>query len=247
MEWNAQQYEDQHSFVFKYGAGLLPLISTDATTILDVGCGTGDLTDQLRQQGYTVKGIDQSANMIKTAQQLYPQTDFAVADILALPTSQHYDVIFSNAVFHWITQQDQLLAQVAQLLNPHGKLICEFGAQGNIQAISDAFSQQLAKLGVSYRSPFFFPSPTAYKKRLLQHGFQVEQIVAYPRPTTLSAGLAGLSDWVKQFFAADLAKLSVQQQATVLANMTQELTPKLWRTDHWEADYRRLRVVATHS
>ncbi|MFT9242330.1 MAG: methyltransferase domain-containing protein, partial [Bifidobacterium aquikefiri] len=63
MKWNAQQYETQHDFVFKYGAGLLDQVPETATTVLDVGCGTGDLTDQLRQRGYAVVGIDQSAEM----------------------------------------------------------------------------------------------------------------------------------------------------------------------------------------
>ncbi len=63
MKWNAEQYETQHAFVFKYGANLLDQVPKTATSVLDVGCGTGDLTDQLRQRGCAVLGIDVVVNV----------------------------------------------------------------------------------------------------------------------------------------------------------------------------------------
>ncbi|KRM77041.1 class I SAM-dependent methyltransferase [Secundilactobacillus collinoides] len=112
MKWNAEQYETQNAFVFKYGANLLDQVPKTATSVLDVGCGTGDLTDQLRQKGCAVLGIDQSAEMIAEAEKLYPETSFEQQDITTMPIVHTYDVVFSNAVFHWITDQNQLLSQI---------------------------------------------------------------------------------------------------------------------------------------
>lgn len=48
MEWNSQLYDKKHDFVAEYGKGLLEFISHNPEqTILDWGCGTGTLTDQL--------------------------------------------------------------------------------------------------------------------------------------------------------------------------------------------------------
>lgn len=244
MKWNAQRYEKQHDFVFKYGEGLLTLLPQTAHTVLDVGCGTGDLTDQIRQKGFDVLGIDQSVSMVEEAKRLYPLTEFQHQDILTATSSATYDVVFSNAVFHWINDQDRLLDQIHKLLNPGGYLICEFGGHNNVAAICNAFGQELEYLGFNYQNPFFFPETTAYKQLLIEHGFQVLDITDYDRPTVLHDGIDGLANWIKQFFQADLARLNERQQATVLKNMTVKLRGQLWRGDHWEADYRRLRVVA---
>lgn len=244
MKWNAEQYETQHAFVFKYGANLLDQVPKTATSVLDVGCGTGDLTDQLRQRGCAVLGIDQSAEMIAEAEKLYPETSFEQQDITTMPIVHTYDVVFSNAVFHWITDQNQLLSQINRSLNLNGRLICEFGAAGNVAAICGAFGDELHALGLHYQVPFFFPETTAYQQLLEKHGFEVTDILAYDRPTILQGGMQGLGNWVQQFFESDLSRLSDTQQEMVIAHMADHLQDKLWVDDHWEADYRRLRVVA---
>ncbi|MFT8358760.1 class I SAM-dependent methyltransferase [Bifidobacterium aquikefiri] len=244
MKWNAQQYETQHDFVFKYGAGLLDQVPETATTVLDVGCGTGDLTDQLRQRGYAVVGIDQSAEMVAEAQRLYPDTHFDQQDIVTMPITHTYDVVFSNAVFHWITDQNQLLVQVNQTLNPNGQLVCEFGAAGNVATICSAFGNELHALGMRYQVPFFFPETAIYQHLLEKHKFEVLDMEVYDRPTVLRGGAEGLGNWVQQFFESDLSRLSNTQQSMVISHMADRLHDKLWVNDHWEADYRRLRVVA---
>ena len=40
-----------------------------------------------------------------------------------------FDVVFSNAVFHWIKDHENLLDNIHKVLKPKGLLVCEFGAQ----------------------------------------------------------------------------------------------------------------------
>ena len=59
-----------------------------------------------------VIGVDSSESMIKRAQQQYPDIKFIVSDALALPFEELFDVVFSNAVFHWITDHNALLNNI---------------------------------------------------------------------------------------------------------------------------------------
>src|SRR5712692_4188888 len=79
--WNASAYDSGHSFVWKYGEEVLELLAPRAgERILDLGCGTGHLTNQIAARGAEVIGLDKSATMIERARTLYPQLRFEIGD-----------------------------------------------------------------------------------------------------------------------------------------------------------------------
>ena len=107
-EWNATLYDNKYDFVAEYGKGLLEYIPQNKNQcILDLGCGTGTLIVQLNNLAKTVIGVDQSESMIKKAQEQYSNIEFRVCDALALPFESQFDVVFSNAVFHWIKDHEK--------------------------------------------------------------------------------------------------------------------------------------------
>ena len=109
-EWNASLYDNKHDFVAEYGKGLLEFVPVNNNqSILDLGCGTGTLTAQLKELSKEVIGVDGSQSMIKRAQEQYPDIEFMVCDALELPFNRQFDVVFSNAVFHWISDHNALL------------------------------------------------------------------------------------------------------------------------------------------
>ena len=58
-EWNTAQYDDKASFVWKYGEGVIELLAPRAgELILDLGCGTGHLTNKIADLGAKVIGLD---------------------------------------------------------------------------------------------------------------------------------------------------------------------------------------------
>ena len=66
MEWDANLYQNNHDFVAEYGKGLLEFIPNNPNLrILDLGCGTGTLTEQLTTISNSVLGVDGSPIMIK--------------------------------------------------------------------------------------------------------------------------------------------------------------------------------------
>ncbi|MEI5993041.1 methyltransferase domain-containing protein [Candidatus Enterococcus mansonii] len=245
MEWDAKKYNTTHDFIFKYGAGLLELLPKEPKKVLDIGCGTGELTNQIAELGHEVTGIDQSINMINQAKESYPQLNVLQEDILN-PSKRIglYDSVFSNAVFHWIPDQELLLKNIAEHLKVNGQLLCEFGAVGNVQAIREAFGHELNMLGIVVEEPFCFTSVKDYRVLLLKHHFEIVEILEYDRPTPLKGGRSGLREWMEQFYAGELNELSKEEKETAFRNMERDLAPKLWKEDHWEADYRRLRIHA---
>ena len=245
MHWDATLYDDKHAFVAEYGRALLDFVPQGpALRALDVGCGTGTLTAELARQVGSVLGIDSSADMIRTARADHPDIEFQQMDACALPFEAEFDVVFSNAVFHWIVNQPLLHHGIRRALKPGGRLVCEFGAVGNVQAIGSAWSSALGQRGLSRTTAFYYPTQEAYKDLLRQCGFGEAHVVVYDRPTPLQDGREGLRNWIRQFLAADLRQLPPQEQTVALAEVEEALEPTLWDGQQWIADYRRIRAVA---
>ena len=205
MEWNSSLYDNKHDFVAEYGRGLLEFIpKNNEQTILDLGCGTGILTAQLADLCSKVVGVDSSQNMIEKAQKQFENIEFSVCDALAMPFENEFDVVFSNAVFHWINDHNVLLKNIHKALKAQGLLVCEFGASGNIATIENAFIKVYQRLGYSYKPKFNFPTVEFFGETLEKNGFVIDKIYDFDRPTVFKDGEQGLSNFLKQFFASEL-------------------------------------------
>lgn len=245
MEWDSSLYDRKHDFVPEYGKGLFDFIPKNKEqTILDLGCGTGTLTAQLADFCGRVVGVDSSRNMIEKAEEQFKHIEFRVCDALALPFDEEFDIVFSNAVFHWIHDHNTLLKNIHKALKPQGLLVAEFGARGNISTIENAFAEVCQGLGYSYQPKFNFPTVEAFGEALEKNGFSIDEIDAYDRPTVLKDKEQGLTDWIKQFFASELAPMPAHLQLSVFEQVAELTRETLWNGREWVADYRRLRVIA---
>lgn len=244
-KWNASLYDNKHDFVAEYGKGLLEFVPRGRKlSILDLGCGTGRLTAQLADLAENLVGVDSSESMIEKAHAQFGSIDFRVCDALALPFENQFDVVFSNAVFHWISDHDALLKEVRRALKPGGLLICEFGASGNIAAIENAFMKVCRDFGYGFSAKFNFPTTEHFADLLKENGFSIDRIYDYDRLTPLKDNESGLANWIRQFYAAELEAVPESTGSEIIKRVEDLTRESLWNGSEWVADYRRLRAVA---
>ncbi|NJO77891.1 MAG: class I SAM-dependent methyltransferase [Cyanobacteria bacterium RM1_2_2] len=245
--WNPLAYECNHAFVWQYGQDLVQLLNPQAhEQILDLGCGTGQLTSQLAATKAEVLGLDRSPEMIAQAKASYPHLSFIVADARQFRVEPSLDAVFSNAALHWILEPDVVISNIHQALKPGGRFVAELGGKGNVQTIIAALNQALIDLSIptTFRHPWYFPSISDYTTRLERQGFEVTGAWLFDRSTRLEAGEAGLANWLQMFANSQLGQLTPEQQDQVIGLVETQLRPILYQEDAWMADYRRLRVVA---
>src|SRR5271170_1269972 len=144
MSWDVERYEARHSYVWNFGASLIELLDPKpGERIVDLGCGSGQLTEKIAQSGATVIGVDNAPAMVAQARINYPHLKFLLSDAAALTLEPPVDAVFSNAALHWMRPPELVVSAIAGLLSPGGRLVAEFGGKGNIRTVLDALSEVL--------------------------------------------------------------------------------------------------------
>ena len=246
IQWDAENYTEKFSFVHKYGEDVLELIDApDGSFAVDLGCGNGALTEKLAQRGFRTLGLDASPEMIKTAKRLHPGLDFVTADAKNFTLKEKADVIFSNAVFHWIdgNHQEKMIQHVSEQLKIGGELVCEFGGKGCAEAVHSTLEKSFAGRGRSYPRTFYFPSVGEYAPMLEKYGFLVEYAVLFDRPTE-QQGENGLEDWIRMFVQKPFEGMTTEIRDSMIRETVDRLRPTLCVNGKWFVDYVRIRIKA---
>jgi SAM-dependent methyltransferase len=242
QQWSAGSYDTHARFVSDLAGGVLEWLAPKAgERILDLGCGDGVLTADLRDSGVDVVGVDSSEDFVAAAKAR--GLDARLMDGEALDFGPEFDAVFSNAALHWMPRADQVASGIARALKPGGRFVAEFGGHGNVAAIVTAMRAVGQNRGgdLTLANPWYFPAPQVYQAVLERHGFSVRRIALIPRPVVLKTGIEGwLMLFRKPFFAqfGDGAQQALQETVELLR-------PALCDAEgNWTADYVRLRVEA---
>jgi trans-aconitate methyltransferase len=245
--WNASLYDNKHSFVFKYGEDLVHLLNPKPDErILDLGCGTGHLTNLIAESGAEVIGIDNSVEMIEKAKAKYPNIDFEILPATDFRFDKKFDAIFSNAVLHWVLEKEKAIDCMYENLKTNGRLVIEMGGKNNVQSIMDAIKKYLPKYTTTSTSfnIWYYPSLSEYTSRLEAKGFRVTYASHYDRETELKDTANGIKDWIKMFGSSFLKNIDEASADKMLTEIQGSLRPTNFREGKWFADYKRLRIVA---
>lgn len=249
--WNARNYDEKHAFVFKYGEDVVrQLAPRPGERILDLGCGTGYLTNLISQAGARVTGIDSSAAMIERAQAVYPDLDFRVISATNMEFDSPFDAVFSNATLHWVLDKETAIDHIYHALRTGGRLVLEMGGKGNVEDIVVATRKALTRYSYynqAAKHMWYFPSLGEYTSLLEKRGFQIKYASHFDRPTKLQDTDNGLKDWIKMFGNAFFMDIPERDIDNILTDIQESVRPTRYINNSWYADYKRLRIEAIKS
>jgi len=98
------------------------LTSDQPLTVLEIGAGTGKLTEQLVALGHDVHATEPDAQMLAILAKNHPGVRVSQAPAEEIPAGDStYDVVVSAQAFHWF-DHDRALPEIARVLKPGGRL-----------------------------------------------------------------------------------------------------------------------------
>jgi trans-aconitate 2-methyltransferase len=187
--------------------------------VLDAGCGSGSVTSDLlaRLPRGRVYAVDSSPDMIeKLSATIAERGATNVIPICASLTDftlpEQVDVVFSNAVFHWIQDDDGLFGSLYRATRPGGRLRAQCGGAGNIARLMAAAHE------IERRRPYVehipepvdarkYRTPDDVKEAMERNGWRGVKASLFGSPVTFDA---------HQEAALYLRTIILQQQAAML-------------------------------
>jgi trans-aconitate 2-methyltransferase len=241
-DWDAATYDRIADPMTRWGAAVLdrlPLVGNER--VLDAGCGSGRVTEELleRLPAGVVVALDGSSSMIAEArrrlERFGDRVEYVVADLgLPLPIAEPVDVILSTATFHWVPDHDALFRNLAAVIRPGGRLVAQCGGVGNIASIRAI----LGSIGDGWLGPAHFETAEDTRDRLEAAGFVEVRTWLNPEPTPLEPG-----EPLETYLATVVLGAHLEQIAPAdRAPFVHEVASRMARP---EIDYVRLNIMAT--
>jgi trans-aconitate 2-methyltransferase len=180
-EWDAEVYDRVSDIQVEWSHEVVERLALAGhETVLDAGCGSGRVTENLvpRLPRGRVIAVDASEAMVEKARErLGPDADVRVADLAELDLGEQVDAIFSNAVFHWVPDHDRLFARLHATLEPGGRLVAQCGGKGNVASlrrvmIDVAAEDRFAPHFGEFKGIWNFQTAEATEERLRAAGFE---------------------------------------------------------------------------
>ncbi len=129
QQWDARHYHEHSKPQEEAALQALSSLNLQGNEhVLDIGCGEGRITAEIAKKvpnGFVV-GIDLSHEMIEYASNNFSNIKnltFQQLNAEDLTFEEEFDYVVSFSSFHWIKQQQKVLASIAKSLKPSGKFL----------------------------------------------------------------------------------------------------------------------------
>lgn len=137
---------DQYAHIQREAAAwLLSGLTMEPATILEIGCGTGNLTGLLAQRfpAARITALDFAEEMVEQARRKVGESaavDFQCqdAETYISSTAASYDLVISNATLQWFADLPATLGHLARLLTPQGVAALSLFGPGSFQELATA-------------------------------------------------------------------------------------------------------------
>ena len=162
-------------------------------TVLDAGCGSGRVTRMLLDrlpEGHVV-AVDGARSMVEHAREaLGERATVLQSDLTELELDEPVDAMFSNAVFHWVTDHRRLFCRMFAALRPGGVMVAQCGGAGNVEhfhavAREIASTEPFTEHFRGWAGPWHFSSAEEAAELLDAAGFDPAETWLEPYPITL--------------------------------------------------------------
>lgn len=243
-DWDARTYDRVAEPMTRWGADVLDRLDLDGDErVLDAGCGSGRVTEQLAERlpdGHVI-ALDGAPSMIDVARERLgrfgDRIEYVVADLGdPLPIDRSVDAIVSTATFHWVPDHGALFAHLAAVLRPGGRLVAQCGGAGNIATVQRA----LAAVGDGWLGPAHFETVLDTTRRLDAAGFVDVECWLQDEPTRFDPGEPFETYLRTVVLGAHLERLPVEAHDTFVHAVAERLPGPL-------IDYVRLNITARRS
>jgi len=232
QDWNAERYHQVSCPQQAWGLRVLDRLSLSGTErVLDLGCGTGRLTEEIHRRlphGQVV-GLDRSEAMVEAASlwlaEHAPGAAVVQGDGAALPFRRAFDAVFSGATFHWILDHAALFRSIITVLKPGGRLEAQCGGAGNIAVLRGRADQlradsRFAGFFDDWVEPWYYADVESTKRRLASAGFVDIDVYLEEMPTPFDG-----PDAYREFVATvcvrhHLERLGARERREFLGDLT---------------------------
>ena len=188
--------------------------------VIDLGCGPGNSTELLSERWpfARVVGVDSSPEMLARARGDLPELEFIQADVSTYRPAQSVDLLFANAVFHWVPDHARVLPELMQALTPGGALAFqvpnnfEEPSHRAMREVPGPWHERLVGMGSVARvgsAAFYYDvlAPHVQHLDIWQTTYQhvmddAEQIVAWVKGTGLQPYLEALDEGERPAYLA---------------------------------------------
>lgn len=223
----------------------------DAMRIIDLGCGSGELTAWLHDEldAAETVGIDSSPTMLEqAAAHVRHGVRFEHGDIARFESepwaAQPYDLVFSNAALQWLPGHETLFARLAKLVAPGGQFAIQMPANeghvSHVTAMALAGEEPYATALNGYNRPLTVLKPERYSELLYGLGFE-DQLVRLQVYPVLLPGPEAVVEWVRgTFLTAYRSRLDPDTYAAYLEEYERRLLPALPRERPYLYSYPRI-------
>ncbi len=191
-EWDAGTYDRVSTPQQRWARPVVARLGLRGTeTVIDAGCGSGRVTELLLDAlpAGRVIAVDGSAAMLAEARTLLgtERVSYIHSDLLELDLDAAADAVFSNAVFHWISDHERLFERLWAALRPGGRIEAQCGGEGNVARFYATVAAVIAEhpaiaARIGDFEPHRFASAAATERILTGLGFEDVRCWLEPAP-----------------------------------------------------------------
>ena len=246
MSWNPEQYERFKAERKQPFLDLLSLVEhRPRMRVVDLGCGTGELTRELHEhfRADETIGIDSSETMLLKSNAFGGEMlRFERGNIEAFVADRAFDLIFSNAALQWLPDHPALLRRLASFLTSHGQLAIQM--PWNDSHPSHAIAGEVAKeFGVAPRHDPVL-APEEYASLLHDIGFRRQHVRMQVYGHELASTQAVI-EWVRGTLLTDYEKRLGDKFRDFLSEYSRRLLLAIGEHHPYFYTYRRVLIWAS--